>query len=37
MQDIIDKAEEGKKIAKHRHEFVLNYLDEFFSEWNFLI
>ena len=26
---------EGKRIAEERHEFMENYLNEFFLEWNF--
>jgi len=27
-------TETGKKIAKERHEFMLNYLSQFYNEWN---
>lgn len=31
--DLIN-TEEAKKIAIHRHNFLLQYLDEFFEEWD---
>lgn len=27
-------TETGKKMAEHRHEFLENFLDEFFQEWD---
>ena len=27
-------TEEGKKIAKQRTQYMKEYLDEFFAEWN---
>jgi HD superfamily phosphodiesterase len=27
-------TKEGKRLAKIRHEFILNYLQEFFLEWD---
>ena len=27
-------TETGKKMAESRHQFMLDYLDQFFSEWN---
>lgn len=35
---IVDSSQEcieGKRIAKERHKFMENYLNEFFLEWNF--
>ncbi len=26
-------TDHGKKLAQHRHDFMLRYLDEFFAEW----
>lgn len=28
------KTETGRKIAEQRHEFMLNYLDQFYAEWD---
>jgi uncharacterized protein len=30
-------TETGKQIGKQRHQFMLNYLDQFFNEWNYNI
>jgi uncharacterized protein len=28
-------TKKGKQIAEERHEFMVNYLNQFFNEWNF--
>jgi len=27
-------TEAAKKIAEHRHQYMLGFLDEFMAEWN---
>ncbi len=33
LEGLMNTAE-GKKIARHRHQFMQNFLTEFFEEWN---
>lgn len=33
LKDLIN-TEEGKKIAEQRHQFLLDFLDQFYKEWN---
>ena len=33
LKDLM-KTEEGKRMAAQRHQFMLDYLDQFYAEWN---
>ena len=33
MKDIMN-TDNAKKIAEHRHENVVQFLDEFYNEWD---
>ncbi len=33
LKDLM-KTESGRNIAKQRHEYMIGYLDQFYSEWN---